>query len=283
MEIKKIGVVGCGIMGSGIAQLCAQSGCPTMVSELNSELLNKGMAAIRSSLDSGIRKGKVSEEVKQATLDHLHGTTNLEDFGDCDLVIEAAIENLEEKKRVFTALDRVCPQHAILASNTSCLSILDMAMVTKRPAQVIGMHFFNPVPIMRLVEIVRTILSSDEAIDAAKSFSQSLGKVVITAKDMPGFIVNRLLIPYLLGAIRAFEAGVATKEDIDQGMALGCNHPMGPLTLADFIGLDTTYFIACAMYDEFRDPLYAPPPLLKKMVTAGQLGRKSGKGFYDYK
>ncbi len=184
---------------------------------------------------------------------------------------------------MFTALDRVCPQHAILASNTSCLSILDMAMVTKRPAQVIGMHFFNPVPIMRLVEIVRTILSSDEAIDAAKSFSQSLGKVVITAKDMPGFIVNRLLIPYLLGAIRAFEAGVATKEDIDQGMALGCNHPMGPLTLADFIGLDTTYFIACAMYDEFRDPLYAPPPLLKKMVTAGQLGRKSGKGFYDYK
>jgi 3-hydroxybutyryl-CoA dehydrogenase len=283
MEIKKVGVVGCGIMGSGIAQVCAQSGYSTIVSEINSELLNKGMTAIRSSLNTGIKKGKVSEEVKQATLARLKGTTNMEDFGDCDLVIEAAIENLAEKKNIFAALDRICPQHAILATNTSCLSILDMAMATNRPTQVIGMHFFSPVPVMRLVEIVRTIISSQETIGTASRLGASLGKTVILAQDTPGFIVSRLLNPYLLDAIRLLESGVATKEDIDQGMVLGCNHPMGPLTLADLIGLDTIYYIACAMYDEFKDPKHAPPSLLKKMVTAGQLGRKSGKGFYEYK
>jgi len=283
MEIKKVGVVGCGLMGSGITETCARSGYSVVVSEINQELLNKGMSAMKSSMETGVKKGKLTEPDKDTALGRIKGTTKMEDFRDCDLVIEAVIENLEEKKRVFATLDKICPQHAILTSNTSCLSILDMAMATKRPEKVIGMHFFNPVPVMRLVEIVKTILSSDETISAAKAFSESLGKAVIFAKDAPGFIVNRLLIPYLLDAIRMLEAGIATREDIDQGMGLGCNHPMGPLTLLDFVGLDTTYFIACAMYEEFKDPLFAPPSLLKKMVTAGKLGRKSGKGFYEYK
>ena len=283
MEIKKVGVVGCGLMGSGITETCARSGYSVVVSEINQELLNKGMSAMKSSMETGVKKGKLTGEDATAALGRIKGTTKMEDFRDCDLVIEAVIENLEEKKRVFATLDKICPQHAILASNTSCLSVLDMAMATKRPEKVIGMHFFNPVPVMRLVEIVKTILSSDETINAAKAFSESLGKAVIFAKDAPGFIVNRLLIPYLLDAIRMLEAGIATREDIDQGMVLGCNHPMGPLTLLDFVGLDTTYFIACAMYEEFKDPLFAPPSLLKKMVTAGKLGRKSGKGFYEYK
>jgi len=283
MEIRNVGVVGCGLMGSGIAEVCARSGYSVVVSEINQELLDKGMAALKSSLDKAVSKGKLAEQDRKATLGRLQGTTKMEDFKDCDLAIEAVIENLEEKKEVFASLDRVCPPHAILASNTSCLSILEMAMTTRRPTQVIGMHFFQPVPVMRMVEIVRSILSSEEAIETAKNFSSSLGKEVILAKDVPGFLVNRLGFPYMMNAIRILEEGWTTVEDIDRAWMLATNAPMGPFMLMDFAGLDTMYSMACAMYDEFKDRLYAPPPLLKKMVIAGQLGRKSGKGFYDYK
>jgi len=283
MEIKKVAVVGCGLMGSGIAEVCARSGYSVVVSEINQKLLDKGMAALKSSLDKAVSKGKLAEQDRKATLGRLQGTTKMEDFKDCDLAIEAVIENLEEKKKVFASLDKVCPQHAILASNTSCLSILEMAMATKRPTQVIGMHFFQPVPVMRMVEIVKSILSSKEAIETAKSFSSSLGKEVILAKDVPGFLVNRLGFPYMMNAIRILEEGWTTVEEIDRAWMLATNSPMGPFMLMDFAGLDTMYAMACAMYDEFKDRLYAPPPLLKKMVIAGQIGRKSGKGFYDYK
>ena len=283
MEIKRVGVVGCGLMGSGITEVCARAGYSVVVSDINQELLDKGMRTLKSSLDAGVKKGKLTEQDREATLGRLKGTLKMEDYRDCDLVIEVVIENLEEKRKVFATLDKVCPQHAILASNTSCLSILDMAMATKRPAQVVGMHFFQPAPIMRLVEVVRTILSSDETIETAKAFCQSVGKKPILCKDIPGFIVNRLAISFLLTAIRGLEEGLATREDIDQGVMLGLNHPLGPLQLADFIGLDTIYYICSAMYEELKDPLYAPPTLLKKMVIAGHLGRKSGKGFYDYK
>jgi 3-hydroxybutyryl-CoA dehydrogenase len=283
MEIKKVGVVGCGLMGSGIAEVCARSGYAVVVAEVNQEFLDKGMKALRASLDMAVKRGKLAEQEREAVLGRLKGTIKMEDFKDCDLVIEAVIENLEEKKKVFAKLDKVCPQHTMLASNTSCLSVLDIAMATKKPSQVIGMHFFNPVPVMKLVEIITTIVSSEEAINTAKDFASSINKKAIFAKDTPGFIVNRLLTPFLTNAIHALESGVATKEDIDLGATLGLNHPMGPFTLMDFIGLDTLYYIACSMYDEFKDPSFAPPTLLKKMVTAGQLGRKSGKGFYDYK
>ena len=282
MGIKKVGVVGCGLMGSGIAEVCARSGYDVVVTEVNQEFLDNGMKRLNASLDRAVKRGKLEEQERKAISGRLQGTIKMDDFKDCDLVIEAVIENLEEKKRVFAELDKVCPQHAFLASNTSCLSILDIAMATKRPSQVIGMHFFNPVPVMKLVEIIRTIVSSDEAINTAKDFASSIDKKAIFAKDTPGFIVNLLLTPYLTNAIRALESGVATKEDIDQGAVLGLNHPMGPFTLMDFIGLDTLYYIACSMFDEFKDPSFAPPILLKKMVTAGHLGRKSGKGFYDY-
>jgi len=283
MEIKKVAVVGCGLMGSGIAEVCARSGYSVVVSEINQKLLDKGMAALKSSLDKAVSKGKLAEQDRKATLGRLQGTTKMEDFKDCDLAIEAVIENLEEKKKVFASLDKVCPQHAILASNTSCLSILEMAMATKRPTQVIGMHFFQPVPIMRMVEIVKSILSSEEAIETAKKFSSSLGKEVILAKDVPGFLVNRLGFPYMMNAIRILEEGWTTVEEIDRAWMLATNSPMGPFMLMDFAGLDTMYAMACAMYDEFKDRLYAPPPLLRKMVIAGQIGRKSGKGFYNYK
>jgi 3-hydroxybutyryl-CoA dehydrogenase len=283
MEIKKVGVVGCGLMGSGIAEVCARSGYSVVVSEINQKLLDKGMAALKSSLDKAVSKGKLAEQDRKATLERLQGITKMEDFKDCDLAIEAVIENLEEKKKVFASLDKVCPPHAILASNTSCLSILEMAMATKRPTQVIGMHFFQPVPVMRMVEIVKSILSSEEAIETAKKFSSSLGKEVILAKDVPGFLVNRLGFPYMMNAIRILEEGWTTVEEIDRAWMLATNSPMGPFMLMDFAGLDTMYAMACAMYDEFKDRLYAPPPLLKKMVIAGQIGRKGGKGFYDYK
>ena len=282
MEIKKVGVVGCGLMGSGIAEVCARSGYSVAVLEVNQQFLDKGMAAIRSSLDKAVSRGKLAEQDRDATLGRLHGTINMEDFKDRDLVIEAVIENMEEKKRVFSSLDKVCPQHTILASNTSCLSILEMAMSTERPSQVIGMHFFQPVPVMSMVEIVKTIVCSDETVNTAQSFGTSLGKEVIFAKDTPGFLVNRLGFPMMMNAIRILDEGWATVEQLDRAWVLGTNSPMGPFTLMDFAGLDTIYSMACAMYGEFKDRLYAPPPLLKALVMAGRLGRKSGKGFYDY-
>jgi 3-hydroxybutyryl-CoA dehydrogenase len=283
MEIKRVGVVGCGMMGSGITQVCAQAGYQVIVSEINSELLNKGLASINSRLSRDVEKGRLSPQDKDSTLKRITGTTDTRDFADRDLVVEAAIENMDLKKKIFAELDKVCPKHTILATNTSCLSIIDMAMVTSRPDKLLGLHFMNPVPVMKLLEIVKTIATSDETLETGQTFGKSLGKTVVIAQDTPGFIVNCLLIPYLLNAIRMLDAGVATKEDIDTGINLGLNHPMGPLTLADLIGNDTILFIANALYDEFKEPQYAPPPLLRKMVTAGWLGRKTGKGFYEYK
>ena len=283
MEIKRVGVVGCGLMGSGIAEVCARSGYHTVVSEANKELLERGLTAIRTSLAKGVERGKLTKKDEEAALSLLKGTTGVKDFADCDLVVEAIVENLTEKKKMFTTLDIICRPHAILVSNTSCLPLTEMAVATKRRQNVVGLHFFNPVPLMKLVELVRTELVSEDTVKTAKQFGESLGKTVIVAKDTPGFIVNRLLIPYLIDAIKIYEAGLATKEDIDQGMMLGCSHPIGPLSLADFIGLDTTNYIAQAMYEELKDAKVAPPVLLKRMVAAGRLGRKTGKGFYDYK
>jgi len=283
MEIKKVGVVGCGLMGGGITEVCARAGYPVVVLEVAQQFLDKGMSNITSSLQKAVKREKITEEDKEATLGRIRGTLNTDDFKDCDLVIEAAIENLEEKKRIFAGLDKVCTPHAFLASNTSCLSILDMAMTTNRPSQVLGLHFFSPVPVMRLVEIVKTLVTSDEAIDTARVFCKSIDKETVLCQDTPGFIANRLSMVYLIYTIRFYEQGMATKEDIDRTMRLGLNHPMGPLELADFIGLDTVYYILCAMFEELKDPLFAPPTILKKMVTAGHLGRKTGKGFYDYR
>ncbi len=283
MEIKKVGVVGCGVMGNGITQVCAQSGYQVVVSEVNDELLNKGLASINRSLTKGVEREKITQQDKDATLARIKGTTNLKDFSDCDLVIEAAVENLDLKKKLFAELDKICPKHAILATNTSCLSIIAAAVVTSRPDKVLGIHFFNPAPIMKLVEIVKTIATSDEAVEISESFGKSLGKTTIIAQDMPGFVVNRLVVPFMLNAIRMLETGVATKEDIDTGINLGLNHPMGPLSLADLVGLDTLCFIANSIYAELKEPQYAPPVLLTKMVSAGWFGRKTGKGFYEYK
>ena len=283
MEIKQVGVIGCGQMGGGITQVCAQSGYPVIVSEINEELLNKGLTSINSSLTKAVAKERITQQDKESTLARIKGTTDMNDFRDCDLVIEAAIENLDLKKKIFVELDKICPKPAILATNTSCLSIIDIAMATTRPDKVLGLHFFNPPPAMKLLEIVKTIATSDETLEIGKNFGKSLGKTTIIAKDAPAFIVNRLMVPQILNAIRMLEAGVATKEDIDTGVTLGLNHPLGPLGLADFVGLDTLYFIANSIYDEFKDPQFAPPILLAKMVAAGWLGRKTGKGFYEYK
>ncbi len=283
MEIKKVGVVGCGQMGGGIVQVCAQSGYPVVVSEIKDELLKKGLAAINASLTRSVEKQKIAPQDKDAALARIKGTVDIKDFADCDLVIEAATENLDLKKKIFSELDKICPQHAILATNTSCLSIIDMAMVTRRPDKVLGLHFFNPVPIMKLLEIVKTITTSNETLETSKEFGKSVGKTIVIAKDTPGFLVNRLVMPFILNAIRMLEAGVATREDIDTAISLGLNHPMGPLALADLIGLDTVHFVASGIYAEFKDPQYVSPTLLTKMVTAGWLGRKTGKGFYEYK
>jgi 3-hydroxybutyryl-CoA dehydrogenase len=282
ITIRKVGVVGCGLMGSGIAQTCVQSGYETMVSEVNQELLDKGLARIYSAWTSLVSKGKMSQGQADENRAHLRGTLNLEDFADCDLVIEAAIEQMEEKLRLFPALDRILRPEALILSNTSSLNITQMGAVTKRPAKVCGIHFFNPVPVMKLVEIVKTISTSEETIETVSQFAVSLGKTVVIAKDTAGFIVNFLLIPYLLAAIRMLENGMATREDIDTAMKLGCGYPMGPITLLDYVGLDTTMWAAEAIYNEYKDPLYAPPPLLRRMVIAGMLGRKSGRGFYQY-
>lgn len=282
MGISKVGVVGCGLMGSGIAQVAAVSGHITVVREISEELLERGLDKVRNSLDRLVQKGKMTEEQKAGALDNLRGTTDLEDLSDCDLVIEAVVEDAEVKKQVFRELDGLCPPHTILASNTSSLTITELAEATTRPDRFVGLHFFNPVPVMRLVEVVRTIKTSAETFETAMEFARALGKEPIVCRDTSGFVVNFLLVPYLLSAIRAVERGVGTIEDIDKGMVLGCGHPMGPLTLLDFVGLDTTYYIANIMFDEYRDPAYAPPPLLRRMVLAGYHGRKTGKGFYDY-
>lgn len=282
MTIKTVGVVGCGLMGGGITQVVAQSGYTTIVREASDELLEKGIGRIDGILSGNVAKGKITEDGKAEILDRITGTTDFAAFSDCDLVIEAATENVDVKKEVFRTIDGIAPEHAILASNTSSISITELAAVTGRPSQVLGLHFFNPVPVMKLIEMVIGLETSDETIATSRAFGESLGKQIIEATDTPGFIVNYLLIPYLLDAVRLVENGVSTKEDIDTGMVLGCSHPLGPLKLLDFIGLDTTLFIADVLYDAFRTDRYAAPPLLRKMVAAGKNGRKSGEGFYSY-
>jgi 3-hydroxybutyryl-CoA dehydrogenase len=283
MTIKKLGIVGFGQMGSGIAQVAAAAGYPVVATDEKEEFLKKGLSRIEGLLNKAIEKGKAMEEDKKKTLGNITTTTDYGAFADCDLVIEAIVENLDPKIQIFETIDRVCKPTAIFASNTSSLSITDMAVMTKRRSQFVGMHFFNPVPVMKLVEVVRTIMTDDQTFDTAVAFAESVGKTVVRAKDTCGFVVNLLLIPYLIDAIRWYENGLATKEDIDNGMKLGCAHPMGPLELTDFIGLDTVLYIGEIMFEEFREPRYAPPPLLKRMVKAGYLGRKSGRGFYEYK
>jgi len=282
MQIRTVGVLGCGLMGSGIAQVCAASGYRTIVREVNDVLLQRGLGRIKKFLDDGIAKGKVSVDARDKTMGNLSGTTTFDALKDCDLVIEAIVENLAEKRQTYGALEEIIAGPAIVVSNTSSLCITELASSTKRPDRFAGLHFFNPVPIMKLVEVIRALTTSDETYRAVFEFAQSLGKEPITAPDRPGFIVNRLLVPYLLDSVRAYENGLGTIEDIDNGMKLGCGHPMGPFTLLDFVGLDTTYYIANIMFEEFREPAYAPPPLLKRMVLAGRLGRKSGRGFYSY-
>src|SRR5713101_4695514 len=282
MTIRKVGIVGCGLMGGGIAQTCAQSGYEVIVREVNQQLLDKGVARIQSAWDMMASKGKLTQGQVDENRSRLHGTLNLEDYADCDLVIEAVIENMEEKLRLFPALDRIVKPEALLLTNTSSLNVTQMGAVTKRPQKVCGLHFFNPAPVMKLVEVVQTISSSQETIDMVKQFAISLGKTPVLAKDTAGFIVNFLLIPYLLAAIHMLENGLATRDDIDNAMKLGCGYPMGPFTLLDYVGLDTTMWAAEAIYEEFQARRFASPPLLKRLVMAGWYGRKTGKGFYDY-
>jgi len=282
MAIKTVGVLGCGLMGTGIAQVSAASGYKTIVREVEDAFLKKGLGRIDKFLTSGIEKGKVTEEQKKTVLGNLTGTTKYADLKDCDLVIEAIIENVEIKKQAYAQVEAVVGPHCLIASNTSSLCITELAARTKRPDRFAGLHFFNPVPLMKLVEVIRGLTTSDDTYQQVFAFAQSLGKDPITAPDKPGFIVNRLLVPYLLDAIRCLEEGLGSAQDIDNGMKLGCGHPMGPLTLLDFVGLDTTYYIANIMFDEYKDAMFAAPPLLKRMVLAGHLGKKSGKGFYDY-
>jgi 3-hydroxybutyryl-CoA dehydrogenase len=269
-------------MGGGIVQVCAQSGYEVTVLEINNELLNKGLNAIKSALSKSVSKGQLSQEDCQAVIGRIKGTTEARDFGHCDLVIEASSENMDLKKRLFAEVDRVCPEHTILATNTSCLSVIEIAMATSRPEKVISLHFMNPAPIMKLLEIVRTVATSDATMEISRCFGESLGKNIIVVQDTPGFVVNRLLIPFIIHAISLFEAGLATKEDIDTGVSLGLGHPMGPLRLADLIGLDIVLQITEYIYEELKDPRYIKPILLKKMVSAGWLGRKTGRGFYEY-
>ena len=282
VAMPTVGVLGCGLMGSGIAQVCAQAGCRTIVREVDQALVDKGLDRIEKALAAGVERGKVRPDERDAALSNLSGTTDVADLAPADVVIEAIVEDLDAKRRMFDAVDAVVSEGALIASNTSSLCITEMAAATKRPDRFFGLHFFSPVPVMKLVEVIRGLSTSDETWQRGTAFAKSLGKQPVTAPDRPGFIVNRLLIPYLLDAIRAHEAGAGTIEDIDKGMQLGCGHPMGPFTLLDFVGLDTTYYIANIMYDEFRDPAYAAPPLLKRMVAAGRLGRKTGRGFYAY-
>jgi 3-hydroxybutyryl-CoA dehydrogenase len=282
MAIQKVGVVGCGLMGSGIAQVCAAAGFPTVVREVSAELVDKGLKGIGKNLSRLVEKGTINEAAKGEVRGRLKGTTSLDDLRSCDLIVEAIIEQLPAKRELFASLDALCPPSTIFASNTSSLTITEIATATKRPQRFVGLHFFNPVPVMKLVEVVRTIATEDAVYEEMVAFGAKLGKTAVRAKDGGGFIVNRLLVPYLLDAIRALEEGVGSIEDIDNSMKLGCGHPMGPLTLLDFVGLDTTYYISQIMFDEFKEKRFAAPPLLKRMVLAGWNGRKSGRGFYDY-
>jgi 3-hydroxybutyryl-CoA dehydrogenase len=282
MTIQKVGVVGCGLMGSGIAQVAAAAGFHTVVREVNGEIVEKGLKNIDKNLARWVEKGTLDESKKGEIRGRLKGTTALEDLKDCEVVIEAIIEQLPAKRELFSALDALCPASTIFASNTSSLTITEIATATKRPDRFVGLHFFNPVPVMKLVEVVRTIATDPAVYEEMVAFGAKLGKTPVRAHDSTGFIVNRLLVPYLLDAIRALEEGVGSIEDIDNSMKLGCGHPMGPLTLLDFVGLDTTYYISNIMFDEFHEKRFASPPLLKRMVLAGWNGRKSGRGFYDY-
>ncbi len=282
MAYETIGVVGCGLMGSGIAQVSAQAGYRTIVREVDDDTVAAGIGRVESFLAAGVERGRVAADDRDRALANLSGTSRLEDLADCDLIIEAIVENVDAKREVFATLDEVVGADTVFASNTSSLCITELASATRRPERFIGLHFFSPVPIMRLVEVIRGLATSDETCENVCAFGRSVGKDPVTAPDRPGFIANRLLIPYLLDAIRAHEEGVGTIEDIDKTMSLGCGYPMGPFTLLDFVGLDTTCYIAGIMYDEFKDPRYAPPPLLKRMVIAGRHGRKTGRGFYTY-
>jgi len=286
MEIQKVGVLGCGLMGSGIAQVVAAAGCDVIVLEQEQKFLDKGFAGIEKSLarlvERGVEKGGITAEQKTATQARLKGTTNMQDLADCDIVIEAIIENVPEKRKIYAQLDTIVKKDAIFATNTSSICVAELMGATQRPDRFIGLHFFNPVPMMKLVEVVRTIATAPEVFETAVAFGAKLGKVPVRTVDKPGFIVNRLLVPYLLDAIRAYEEGVGSIADIDESMKLGCGYPMGPFTLLDFVGLDTTYYITHVMYDEFKERRFAAPPLLKRLVLAGWYGRKTGKGFYDY-
>ncbi|MEO6222794.1 MAG: 3-hydroxybutyryl-CoA dehydrogenase [Vicinamibacterales bacterium] len=282
MQTRTVGVLGCGLMGGGIAQVSAAAGFQTIVREVNQAALDKGLARIGKFLDAGVDKGKMTPDQRKAILGNLSGTTDFAAMSECDLIIEAIVENVDVKTEAFTALEKVVGPHTIFASNTSSLCIMELAAKTGRPDKFGGLHFFNPVPLMKLVEVIRALTTSDETYQVLFDFAVAIGKEPITAPDKPGFIVNRLLVPYLLDAIRCYERGLGTREDIDNGMKLGCGYPMGPLTLLDFVGLDTTYYIANIMFEEYKDPMFAAPPLLKRMVLAGKHGRKSGEGFYKY-
>ena len=282
MAIQKVGVVGCGLMGSGIAQVSARAGFQTVVREVSAELVEKGLKGIEKNLTRMVEKGSLTEEAKSEILGRLKGTTSLEDLKDCDVVLEAIIEQLPAKRELFSALDAICRPNTIFASNTSSLTITEIAAATKRPQRFVGLHFFNPVPVMKLVEVVKTIATDPGVYEEMVGFGAKLGKTPVRAQDGGGFIVNRLLVPYLLDAIRALEEGVGSVIDIDNSMKLGCGYPMGPFTLLDFVGLDTTYYISQIMFDEFKEKRFAAPPLLKRMVLAGWHGKKSGRGFYDY-
>jgi 3-hydroxybutyryl-CoA dehydrogenase len=282
MPIQKVGVVGCGLMGSGIAQVCAQAGLQTLVREVSPELVGKGLKGIEKNLARLVEKGALTEQAKGEIRGRLKGITSLDELKDCDLIVEAIIEQLPAKRELFSTLDSLCPPHTIFASNTSSLTITEIAAATKRPQRFVGLHFFNPVPVMKLVEVVRTIATDPAVYEEMVNFGAKVGKTPVRAHDSGGFIVNRLLVPYLLDSIRALEEGVGSIVDIDNSMKLGCGYPMGPFTLLDFVGLDTTYYISQIMFDEFKEKRFAAPPLLKRMVLAGWHGRKTGRGFYDY-
>jgi 3-hydroxybutyryl-CoA dehydrogenase len=281
-KIEKVGVLGTGLMGSGIVHVCAQAGYQVVAREVEEKYWKKAFEKIGGFMQKSVEKEKMAAADREAALGRMRGTTEISDLAECDLIIEAVVEDIAVKNEMFAQLDRECPAHTIFASNTSSLTIVEMAAATSRPDRVVGLHFFNPVPLMKLVEVVRSVTTSEATFKRAWSFAESLGKIPIAAKDNSGFVVNLLLVPYLLGAVRALESGLASTEDIDKGMVYGCGHPMGPLTLLDFVGIDTTYRIAEIMFDEYKRPEYAAPPLLRKMHLAGYHGRKSGKGFYDY-